>query len=208
VNRARPIILLAFLAASPAAARAADPAPQSPTTDKDETETDTSEAEPPAEEAKPVEAAARIPIAGYDMTGPRIDPDDQLMALLVSITPVGEPFVESGPSDRIGKPIGTIPRIVEALDSIGYRATVTKRPAGNGVILNVDFLPYDRLRYVFVTGNGAFIRQDEVQRRITVRPGRPLPPAGPQRTAALEQERARILDFLRTEGYFEATVRL
>ena len=209
MNRARLIILLAFWAASPAVARAADPAPQSPTTDQDETEPDTSALEAPAsEEARPVEAAVRIPIAGYEMTGVRIDPDDQLMALLVSIIPVGDPYIESGPSDLIGKPIGTVPRLVEVLDSIGYHATVTKRPAGSGVTLVVDLLPYDRVRYVFVTGNGAFIRQDEVQRRITIRPGRPLPPAGAQRTAALDQERARILDFLRTEGYFEANVRL
>jgi outer membrane protein insertion porin family len=207
VNRARPIILLALLVASPAAARAADPEAESPTTN--EAETDTSGAETPASgEAKPVEAAARIPIAGYEITGQRIDGDEQLMALLVSIAPIGEPFVESGPSDRIGKPIGTIPRLAETLDGIGYRAKVTRKPAGGGVIVVVDLLPYDRVRYVFVNGNWPYIRQDEIQRRITIRPGRPVPPAGAERTAALEQERARVLDFLRTEGFFEATVRL
>src|SRR5205085_9353972 len=118
-----------------------------------------------------------------------------------------ELFVEEGPSDRIGKPLGTIPRLVQALDGIGYRAKVTKRQAGGGVTLVLDLLPYDRVRYVFVDGNWP-IRQDEIQRRITIRPGRPLPPSGAERTAALEQERLRVLDFLRNEGYFEATVRL
>ena len=126
----------------------------------------------------------------------------------MSVAPVGEPFVESGPSDRIGKPLGTIPRLTETLDGIGYRAAVSKRPApGGGVTLVVALTPYDRVRYVFVKGNWP-IRQDEIQRRITIRPGRPLPPPGAERTTALDQERARILDFLRNEGYFEATVRL
>ena len=203
MNRARLItLLLAVLVASPAAAQAENPAAETSTDDEEPSDTE-------AEAAKPAEApAARIPIAGYELTGQRIDPDDQLTALLVSVSPIGEPFVESGPSDRIGKPIGTIPRVLETLDSIGYRATVTKKPAGAGVTLVVDLLPYDRVRYVFVSGNAPTIRQDEVQRRITIRPGRPLPPVGAERTAALEQERMRILDFLRTEGYFEATVRL
>src|SRR5205085_9410445 len=103
-------------------------------------------------------------------------------------------------------PLGTIPRLVQALDGIGYRAKVTKRQAGGGVTLVVDLLPYDRVRYVFVDGNWP-IRQDEIQRRITIRPGRPLPPAGAERAAALEQERMRVLDFRRSEGYFDASVR-
>ncbi len=160
-----------------------------------------------AEEAKPAAPAALVPIAGYELGGERIDPDDTLMALLVSFAAIGDPFVESGPSDRIGKPIGTIPRLAEMLDGIGYRAKVSKRAAGGGVTLVVELVPYDRVRYVFVNGNWP-IRQDEIQRRITIRPGRPLPPAGAERTAALEQERARVLDFLRSEGYFEASVGL
>jgi outer membrane protein assembly factor BamA len=96
---------------------------------------------------------------------------------------------------------------VQALDAIGYRATITPRPAGGTVTLVVTLVPYDRVRYVFVGGNWP-IRQDEIQRRITIRPGRPLPPEGPERTAALERERGRIIDFLRAEGYFEANVRL
>ena len=129
------------------------------------------------------------------------------MALLASIAPVGEPFIETGPSDRIGRPLGTIPRLTEVLDGIGYRSIVSKKAAGGGVTLVVELQPYDRVRYVFVKGNWP-IRQDEIQRRITIRPGRPLPPPGAERTAALEQERLRVLDFLRNEGYFEATVRL
>jgi len=203
-----PVILLALLVSRPAAAQAEGPAaPPVAGPDADADDDEASRADAPAPEAAEAGAAVVAKIAGYELAGSRIDPDDQLMALLVSIAPVGEPFVETGPSDRIGKPLGTIPRLVEALDGIGYRATVSKRTAAAGVTLVIDLIPYDRLRYVFVHGNTP-IRQDEIQRRITIRPGRPLPPAGPERTAALEQERIRVLDFLRSEGYYEATVRL
>jgi len=206
-----PLILLAIILASPSAARAQTPAPAppAPPTANDDGDDGNWAAPdlPPPEERKPVVPAARIPIAGYELAGQRIDGDEQLMALLASIAPVGEPFVETGPSDRIGRPLGTIPRLAEVLDGIGYRSNVSKRAAAGGVTLVVELTPYDRVRYVFVTGNWP-IRQDEIQRRITIRPGRPLPPPGAERTAALERERLRILDFLRNEGYFEASVRM
>jgi len=209
VNRIRLIPLLALLVAWPAAAQAEEraPAPAPAPSDEEDDSTEGLPELPAPEPAKPVVPAARIPIAGYELAGQRIDPDDQLMALLTSVAPLGEPFIETGPSDRIGKPLGTIPRLAEILDGIGYRAAVSKRAAGGGVTLVVELTPYDRVRYVFVAGNWP-IRQDEIQRRITIRPGRSLPPAGAERTAVLEQERLRVLDFLRNEGYFEAAVRL
>ena len=161
----------------------------------------------PAPPAAAPTVAPRIPIAGYELAGKRVDGDDKVLALLTSVAPVGEPFIESAPSDLIGKPLGTVPRLEQALEAIGYRATVTPRPAGGTVTLIVTLAPYDRVRYVFVGGNWP-VRQDEIQRRITIRPGRPLPPEGPERVAALERERGRIIDFLRGEGYFEANVRL
>jgi outer membrane protein assembly complex protein YaeT len=230
VIRARLILLLALLVSSPAAAQAEAPAPSpdggapaaapapadttaAPALEAPALETPALRApavdlSPAAEAGPSVAPAARIPVAGYELAGQRIDPDDKLMELLASVAAVGEPFVESGPSDRIGKPIGTIPRLAETLDGVGYRAAITQRPAaGGGVTLVVELLPHDRVRYVFVKGNWP-IRQDEIQRRITIRPGRPLPPAGAERTAALEQERGRVVDFLRNEGYFEASVQL
>ena len=122
--------------------------------------------------------AARVPIAGYELAGQRIDPDDQLMALLQSVAPIGEPFIESGPSDRIGKPLGTIPRLAEALDAIGYRATVTKRAAPAAASRwSSSSSPTTASATCSSRGNWP-IRQDEIQRRITIRPGRPLPPGG------------------------------
>ena len=107
----------------------------------------------------------------------------------------GEPFVPAGPSDDIGRPTATLPRLGLALDAIGYRSKLDTKAAPGGFIIVATLTPYDRVRYVFVTGNRP-IRQDEIQRRITIRAGRPLPPAGPERVAALERERERVIDFM------------
>ena len=128
-----------------------------------------------------------------------------------AVAPTGSPFIASGPADRIGTPIGTIPRIAQALDSIGYRAQVRAiseaGPQGARVQIAVEVHAYDRLRYVFVTGNWP-LRQDEIQRRIALRPGSPLPPPGPERDATVERERGRVVEYLRGEGYFESNVRI
>ncbi|HTB59419.1 MAG TPA: POTRA domain-containing protein [Polyangia bacterium] len=162
--------------------------------------------EPPAA-ANTSTPAARIPIVGYELGGSRIDPDDQLRALMFSVAALGDPFVEAGPSDRVGRPFGTIPRLLQALDAVGYRAALSTRAVGGGVVIVATLLPYERLRYVFVSGNRR-IQQDEIQRRITIRPGQTLPPAGPERAVVLERERELIIDFLRGRGFFEANVGL
>lgn len=61
------------------------------------------------EAAEPAKPDARVPIVGYELGGSRIDPADKLQALLLSVAAIGDPFVSSGPSDRIGRPFGTIP---------------------------------------------------------------------------------------------------
>ncbi len=157
--------------------------------------------------ARAQEPVAAVPVAGYELGGTRIDPDDKLRSFIASVAAVGEPFVPAGPSDLIGQPLGTVPRLVRAFDAIGYRAAVTTRGGPGGITLVVNLLPYERLRYVFVTGNWR-IQQDEIQRRITIRPGQAIPPAGPERAAVLEREREHVIDFLRSRGYFEANVRL
>ncbi len=194
--------------APPAASAAppAQPAPPPPATSA-------ATAVPPAPPAPSgaASAASGAVIAGYDLTGPLIDSPDQIQTLLQSVARPGSLFIESGPADRIGTPIGTIPRVAQALDSIGYAAQVRAlpegSPVGSRVRLVVDLRAYDRLRYIFVHGNWP-IRQDEIQRRIALRPGIPLPPPGPERDATIERERGRVVEFLRGEGYFESNVRI
>jgi outer membrane protein assembly complex protein YaeT len=198
--------VLALALGAAAAARAAAPVPPPAPVESDDDDADAdAEAEAPA--VAPAAPAARVPIRGYELAGARIDPDDKLKALLATVAPAGEPFVEAGPSDEIGKPLGTIPRLVQALDAVGYRAAIAARREAGGVTLVATLSPYDRLRYVFVSGNWPLL-QDEIQRRISIRPGRALPPPGPERQAALERERERVIEFLRSEGYFEATLAL
>lgn len=163
----------------------------------------------PPEAAAPVTPEPRVPIVGYEIQGQHGDPDDRLQALAAAVSPPGTPFVPSGPADQVGgKPIGTVPRLRQAFEQIGYRADVATRPAAGGVTVTLTLARYDRLRYIFVSGNGVWVRQDEIQRRISVRPGRVLAPEGPERDADLERERGRVIDFLRGEGYFDANVRL
>jgi outer membrane protein assembly complex protein YaeT len=161
---------------------------------------------PPRQEERPA-PAARISIVGYELAGARIDPDEKLQRFLATVAAVGEPFVPAGSSDEIGRPVATIPRLALALDAIGYRSVLTTKPAPGGLVVVVTLTPYERVRYVFVSGNRP-IRQDEIMRRITIRAGRPLPPSGPERALALERERQRVIDFIRSEGYFEANVKL
>ena len=151
----------------------------------------------------------RAPIVGFEISGPLMEPRERVEAFLRGVSPEGSAFVASGPADRVGAPLGTVPRLRRALDVIGYDATVTAAPAtGGGVTIRVALRPYDRVRYIFVSGNGT-IRQDEIQRRISIRTGHPLPLAGRERDAAIERERERVIRFLRDEeGYFEANVRI
>jgi outer membrane protein insertion porin family len=161
----------------------------------------------------PARAADAPVIAGYDIDGVLIDPAPKIDALLRSVAPVGSPLIESGAADRIGAPIGTAPRLRQALDGIGYDAQIAIKPgppAGDGSPtsrLTVTLHPYARIRYVYVSGNGP-IRQDEIQRRITLRAGSPLPLPGPDRDTMIERERARVIEFLRGEGYFESNARI
>ena len=148
------------------------------------------------------------PIAGFDITGARRGEEPKVQALLSTLFPSDAPFVPSGPADKVGQPIGTIPRLRQELDAVGYDATVeTRADAGDHLRLRVTLRAYQRVRYIFVRGNGT-LRQDEIQRRITFRPGRPLPLPGLQRDAALERERGRVVEYLRGEGYFDADAHL
>jgi outer membrane protein insertion porin family len=206
VNRprlARPHLLLAAIATLVAAPARA----QEEGVDADEPEEPTAAPAPTPTPAAP--AALMQVIVGYEIKGLRFDPDEKLEALIASVAPLGSPFVESGPADQIGNVlIGTLPRVKKALEAIGYGSTLSTRAERGGLVLVADVQAYERLRYVFVEGNGWAVRQDEIQRRVSIRAGHVLPPAGPERVAALEVERGHVIDYLRGEGFFEANVRI
>jgi outer membrane protein insertion porin family len=191
-------LLLALVLCAPARAQeegvdADEPAPAAPA---------------PATQPSSAASPAISIIVGYEIKGTRFDPDEKLEALIASVAPLGSPFVESGPADLVGGVlIGTLPRVAKALEAAGYASTLSVHPRHGGLILSADVQAYDRLRYVFVRGNGWKVRQDEIQRRVSIRAGNVIPPPGPARAAALENERGHVVDYLRGEGYFDAQVR-
>jgi len=201
-----PLLLLAALCLA-ASFRAAPARAQEEGVDAEEPEDETPSAAPAPAPSGPPPAMAII--VGYELKGTRFDPDEKLEALIASVAPLGSPFIESGAADQVGSIlIGTIPRIQKALEAAGYASTITTRAGRGGLVLVADVQAYERLRYVFVEGNGWKVRQDEIQRRISIRAGHVLPPAGPARAAALELERGHVIDYLRGEGFFEANVRI
>ena len=161
----------------------------------------------PAAASAVAEAETGSTIVRFEIDGHTQEPVDKLTSLLESAFPPGTRFVESGPADRVGIPIGTLPRIRKMLDTAGYFSATEVKTVPGGVAVAVHVRPYDRVRYIFVSGNST-IRQDEISRRISIRPGRALPPAGPDRDAAIERERQQVIAFLRSEGYFDVNVRI
>lgn len=159
----------------------------------------------PAATPAPAPAAAPSPrIAGIDLHG-GIDPPGRLEAHVATITPIGSYFVEVGEADREGTPISSAGRLRRALEPLGYDAVVTALPAAGAVRLQVHLRAFDRIRRIFVRGNGR-VRQEEIIRRISLRVGQALPAQGPDRDARLEVERNRVEDFLRSQGYLDARV--
>ena len=151
-------------------------------------------------------AAAQGPaVIALEVSG-GIDPPGRIEEYVAHLAPLGSPYVEAGDADREGLPISTVGRLRQALGRIGYAATIEPRPHGGGVRLVILLRAYDRIRHLFVRGNWP-LRQDQILRRISVRPGQALPPAGPEREQRLEVERVNIVEFLRGQGYLDADVR-
>jgi outer membrane protein insertion porin family len=141
-----------------------------------------------------------------------IDPPGRIEALVQTFAGNETPFVASGAADLIGMPIGTIPRLQHILEVAGYLAEITSLPEGDGVKLHIRLRAFDRVRRIFVSGNQpnfiGGIRQEDVMGKLSIRPGQKLPPAGPNRETFLTTEAEHVREFLRSQGYWEATVRL
>ena len=73
----------------------------------------------------------------------------------------------------MGTPIGTIPRIKHLLEVIGYAADIAPTRTAEGMVLQVRLRAYDRLRRIFVTGNGG-VRQLDIMGKLSAALNRPL----------------------------------
>jgi outer membrane protein insertion porin family len=162
---------------------------------------------PPTAIERARDAVGAPRLSRWTFSGSLIDPVEKLQALVDVVAPAGGYFIESGDLDVGGTPVGTAPRIAQALHAIGYHALVQPVPGAGGVALVIDLHPYDRIRHIFVRGNWP-LRQDEIWRRLSLRPGTPLPMPGTQRDALFAEETSRIQTFLRDQGYLEAKVYL
>ena len=165
----------------------------------------------PTEARAEAPANAPVDVLGVDVEG-SIDPPGRIEALLATVARPGTPFVPSGDADRMGMPIGTIPRIKHVLGVIGYSSEISRIPAAGGVRLHLRLRPLDRVRRIFVSGNQPLfrqgIRQEDVMGKLSIRPGQKLPAVGPRRDAFIASEADHVRDFLRSSGYWEAEVRL
>jgi len=150
-------------------------------------------------------------IQGMSVAG-GADQPGKIEAFLEAVSPVGSPFVPSGEADRAGTPIGTVPRIKQALASIGYAADVVAVPDRDGVRLQLQLREFDRVRRIFVTGNQPWpfifsgVRQLDVIGKLSFRPGQKLPVAGAERDTFLATQSDHVRDFLRAQGYWEGAV--
>ncbi len=147
-------------------------------------------------------------INGFEVHG-GIDPPGRIEQFIASLIPTDTQLVEGSDPDQ---PPDTVSRLQRALDRVGYHAVIAvvreaevPAPGGRRVRLAINLRPYDRIRQIFVTGNWP-LRQDEITRRLSFRPGQPLPLAGPERDARVEQERQSVLLYLQSQGYREAQV--
>jgi len=163
-----------------------------------------------AQESDASAEAPALVIASVSVEG-STDPAGRVEDVVATIAPMQAPFVESGEADRVGAPIGTVPRLHNLLRAVGYEANIGVRTDTDGAHLEIRLRPLDRVRRIFVSGNQPLffrrgVRQDEIFRQLSIRNGQPLPPAGQRRDAFLDGESARVRDYLRTQGFQDAEV--
>jgi outer membrane protein insertion porin family len=153
-------------------------------------------------------SAARI--GTLRVTG-SIDPPGRLEGVLGRIASQGAFFVPVGPSDTAGAPLSTVGRLALVLERLGYGHEITTTNVGTAdapvIDLHIKLRAADRIRHIFIVGNWP-LRQEDIIRRLTLRPGQALPDPGSDRARRMEEERLSVLDFLRDRGYFDAKVRL
>ncbi len=140
--------------------------------------------------------AAPLPIRHAVITGKTLESAERLLRFL-GLTD-GALFDEAMP-----------PRVRDQLKQIGYlvrRSDFVETPSGVAVQIEVE--PLRLVRHVDVHGNWPLF-EEEIRRRLTLRPGSSLPPEA-ETLALLEAEAKRVREFLYREGRFwsDAEVKL
>jgi outer membrane protein assembly complex protein YaeT len=96
-------------------------------------------------------------------------------------------------------------RVDEALSALGYFQLESHWDGSpDGLVVRLRVEPMRVVRHVFVHGNWP-VFDDEIKRRLTLRPGSRLPPEA-ELGPLLQREAQRVKDFLIRDGYFDGDV--
>jgi outer membrane protein assembly complex protein YaeT len=101
----------------------------------------------------------------------------------------------------------TCSRTRALLDLLRYDVALHATPT-DPTTLTVGVAPRTMVRRIRVTGNWYQIYEDEVRRRLRIRPGTALEGDPQLRDAQYAEDELRVREFLSREGFFEAVVRL
>jgi len=142
-----------------------------------------------------VTAPARV--AAAEVLGRTLEKPEKLLA-----------FLGLAPGAPVDDPKLLQARVDEALAALGYFVLEERfesaAPGDGGLRVHLRVEPARVVRHVSVHGNWP-VFDDEIRRRLTLRPGSRLPPAA-ELPALLQHEAERVKDFLVRDGYFDGDV--
>jgi outer membrane protein assembly complex protein YaeT len=155
----------------------------------------------PPTTAPPAPPAAEPPAqwTRWEVTGTLIDPAARVRALLDEPMRTHRALTQTARNE-----------LALACKRLGYQLLdlVVTRPADGEVLATLQLEPMVMVRWVDVTLSQRFydvLLDDEVRRRMRLRPGVYLPWDAANRQQRLASEAERVESYLRDEGFFEAT---
>jgi outer membrane protein insertion porin family len=181
----------------------------------DPTDESTSADEPaaPTTSAVPQVAAPSPLLADYRLEGTLLEAREVIHGFLDEIVPVGQPWTDQQQRD-----------VIEQCLEVGYHASIRSELIGQAhVRAYLNLQPVTLVRHIKVNirentllqrlSRPARLVQDtlfetDIERRMRLSEGRPFPLDEVNREARLAEEKQRLLDYLRDEGFFEAQVAL
>ncbi|HVK76127.1 MAG TPA: POTRA domain-containing protein [Kofleriaceae bacterium] len=196
--------LVAALAVAAAATTAAaqptpTPAPAEPVPDDAPAADDGDDTGTAAAVALPPPAPPPAQWTEWDIAGTMVDPPERLRAIL-------EPEMRA----RKALTATAEAELKAVLARLGYAAELSTRPAaGGGVRATIVVEPIVMVRWVDVHVDQWWLDvllDDEIRRRLQLRPGAALPHDPARRKALIDADVARTTAFLRDEGFFDAQV--
>jgi outer membrane protein assembly complex protein YaeT len=133
-------------------------------------------------------------VASATVAGRTLEPKDRLLG-----------FLGLAPGTPVDDVAALEDRVDEALQALGYfKKAASFTPSPDGLVVALTVEPMRLVRHVLVHGNWP-VFDDEVKRRLTLRPGSRLP-AEAELPALLAREAQRVKDFLIRDGYFDGDV--